>query len=54
MNAGFDASSATQLLGLLNQRFTNLTESLDVIERGYRSGLNDALDVYLSRNTLEL
>jgi len=54
VNAGFDASSATQLLGLLNQRFTNLTESLDVIERGYRSGLNDALDVYLSRNTLEL
>ena len=54
LNAGFDASSATQLLGLLNQRFSNLTESLDVIERGYRSGLNDALDVYLSRNTLEL
>ena len=54
VNAGFDASSAEQLLGLLNQRFNNLTESLDVIERGYRSGLNDALDVYLSRNTLEL
>ena len=54
VNAGFDVSSATQLLVLLNQRYTNLNESLDVIERGYRSGLNDALDVYLSRNTLEL
>lgn len=54
INASFDVSSADQLLGFLNQRLKNLSESLDVIERGYRRGLNSALDVYLSRNTLEL
>lgn len=53
VNASVDTSTATQLLGLLSQRAQNLTESLDVIQRGYRSGLNSALDVYLSRNTLE-
>jgi multidrug efflux system outer membrane protein len=54
INASFDVSSAKQLLGFLSQRLENLSESLDVIERGYRSGLNSALDVYLARNTLEL
>jgi len=53
INASFSASSAAQLLELLEQRLVNLEQSLDVIQRGYRSGLNESLDVYLSQSTLE-
>ncbi len=53
VSAHYDAAAALQLQELLNQRLANLAQSLDVIENGYRSGLNDALDVYLARNTLE-
>ena len=53
VSAHYDAAAALQLQKLLDQRLANLAQSLDVIESGYRSGLNDALDVYLARNTLE-
>jgi NodT family efflux transporter outer membrane factor (OMF) lipoprotein len=53
VNAAFDVMAAKQLLGLLEQRLTNLSESLDVIEQSYRQGLREALDVYLAQTTLE-
>ena len=53
VSAHYDAAAALQLQELLKERLANLVQSLDVIESGYRSGLNDALDVYLARNTLE-
>jgi NodT family efflux transporter outer membrane factor (OMF) lipoprotein len=37
-------------LQLSEQRLTNAKQNLDIIEAGYESGLNSALDVYLSRN----
>ena len=49
----FNAITSNQLEALFNQRLDNLGQGLDVIERGYRSGLNEALDVYLARNTVE-
>ncbi len=53
VGAAFEAAAAIQLQTLYEQRLDNLAQSLDVIDRGYRSGLNSALDVYLARNTLE-
>lgn len=53
VSAHYDAAAALQRQELLDRRLANLAQSLDVIESGYRSGLNDALDVYLARNTLE-
>lgn len=53
VSAHFDAVEARQLLVLFEQRLANLTQSLDIIESGYRSGLNEALDVYLSQNSVE-
>ena len=53
VSAHYDAAAALQLQELLDQRLANLSQSLDVIESGYRSGINGALDVYLARNTLE-
>ncbi len=53
VSAHYNAAAALQLQELLDRRLANLIQSLDVIESGYRSGLNDALDVYLARNTLE-
>lgn len=37
---------------LLNERETNLSTNLDIIENGYRQGINSALDVYLARTDL--
>jgi NodT family efflux transporter outer membrane factor (OMF) lipoprotein len=51
--SAFNAIASNQLQALFNQRLQNLGQGLDVIERGYRSGLNEALDVYLARNTVE-
>ncbi len=53
VSAHYDAAAALQLQELIDRRLANLGQALDVIESGYRSGLNDALDVYLARNTLE-
>ena len=42
-----------QLLELFSQRLINLEQNLEIIERGYRQGINAALDVYLTRDTVE-
>ncbi|MEM9621005.1 MAG: efflux transporter outer membrane subunit [Pseudomonadota bacterium] len=52
-SALFNAISADQLQRLFNSRLNILNQSLDVIQQGYRSGLNEALDVYLAQNTVE-
>ena len=48
----FDVVSAQQLLDLFKRREANAQQSLDIIESGYRQGINEALDVYLARNEL--
>ncbi|QIB65562.1 efflux transporter outer membrane subunit [Kineobactrum salinum] len=48
----FDAIASRNLLALLQRRLDNVSDDLDVLEHGYRRGLNEALDVYLSRNTV--
>ena len=53
VQASFNLISAIQLQQVFNQRLDNLQQGLDVIEKGYRSGLNEALDVYLALNTVE-
>lgn len=53
VGASFEVAAAIQLQALYDRRLDNLAQSLDVIDSGYRSGLNSALDVYLARNTLE-
>ena len=53
VTATFDAISAEQLRQLFSQRLVTLSNSLDIIQRGYRSGLNEALDVYLAQTSLQ-
>lgn len=48
----FNVIEAQQLLGLYQQRASSVKQNLDIIESGYSQGLNNALDVYLSRNEL--
>ncbi|MFV8819635.1 efflux transporter outer membrane subunit [Haliea sp. E17] len=48
----FDSIANTRLLALLQQRLDNVSSDLDSLEQGYRRGLNEARDVYLSRNTV--
>lgn len=44
----------TELLLRLNREtLVNLQQNLEIIETGYRRGLNPALDVYLARNDVE-
>lgn len=43
---------AKQQLELLQQRLQNVQQNLDIIDRGYKQGINEALDVYLSQDTL--
>ena len=51
--AWFNVISAEQLLKLFRERLANLDVDMDIIERAYRQGLNTALDVYLTRSTVE-
>ncbi len=51
--AMFDVMEAKQLLAVAEQRLSNVIESHDIVASGYRQGLNDALDLYLARNTVE-
>ncbi len=44
---------ASQLLRLFERRLVNLSANLDIVESGYRQGINEALDVYLARSVLE-
>jgi multidrug efflux system outer membrane protein len=48
----FAVIEAEQLLKLYLSQVKNSQQNLDIIEAGYRSGLGQALDVYLSRNQL--
>ena len=48
----FDVITNHKLLELFKQREQNAEKNLDIIESGYRQGLNKALDVYLARNEL--
>ncbi len=48
----FAAVEAAQLETLLVDRLASLQASLDIVESGYRSGLNSALDVYLAQNSV--
>ncbi len=48
----FALQEARLLLELYTQRRDNLQQNLEIIESGYRQGLNEALDLYLARNNL--
>ncbi|MFT4928657.1 MAG: multidrug efflux system outer membrane protein [Phenylobacterium sp.] len=52
VTAWYGVIEAQQLLALYQQRTTNSQQNLEIIESGYRQGLNSALDVYLTRNEL--
>lgn len=45
--------TARALLQVAEQRLENARESLEIVESGYRVGINDALDLYLARTTAE-
>ena len=48
----FALQEAQLLLELYTRRQDNLQQNLEIIESGYRQGLNEALDLYLARNNL--
>lgn len=52
VSSWFNVIAAQKLLALYQQREKNAEQNLAIIESGYRQGLNDALDVYLTRNEL--
>lgn len=49
-SAWYNLLEAQELLSLYQNRKQNLDENLDIIEQGYKQGLNSALDVYLARS----
>ncbi len=50
--AWFDLTQAQQLLMLYQERAENLQRNLAMIQSSYQLGLNDALDVYLTKNNV--
>ncbi|WP_157673924.1 efflux transporter outer membrane subunit [Cognaticolwellia beringensis] len=50
--AWFNLTQAQQLLNLYQERAENLQRNLLMIQSSYQLGLNDALDVYLTKNTV--
>ncbi|PCI62512.1 MAG: RND transporter [Gammaproteobacteria bacterium] len=52
ITAWYNAVAAEKLLSLNVQRSNNTQQNLDIIESGYKQGLNSSLDVYLTRNEL--
>lgn len=50
--AWYQSISDQLLQELLTQRVSNLSSNLDIIQNGYRQGINSALDVYLARSDL--
>lgn len=52
-SALFKVMEAQQLLEVADRRLENLSQFADIVNSGYRQGLNDALDLYLARNTVE-
>jgi multidrug efflux system outer membrane protein len=51
--AFFEVLEAKQLLEVAKRRLDNTTVTQDIVESGYRQGLNDALDLYLAKNQVE-
>lgn len=52
VSSWFDWIAAKQLYSLFEQRVKNASQNQEIIESGYQQGINNALDVYLSRNEL--
>ena len=52
-SAYFGVMEAKQLLEVARRRLDNAIQTHDIVASGYRQGLNDALDLYLARNTVE-
>lgn len=50
--AWYSVIEGHKLLDLYQRRVANSKQNLEIIEMGYRQGLNKALDVYLTRNEL--
>ena len=51
--AFFNVQEAQQQLEVAQRRLDNAIQSEEIVSSGYRQGLNDALDLYLARNTTE-
>ena len=52
-SAWYRVIAAQQLFDLFDQRRDSLEQSFDIINRGYQQGINNALDVYLARTSVE-
>lgn len=52
VSAWFNVITQQKLLALFEQRALLAERNVEIIEAGYRQGLNQALDVYLTRNEL--
>lgn len=50
--AWYELLAQQELETLLHQRVSNLSENMNIIESGYRQGINSALDLYLARSDL--
>lgn len=50
--AWFGVAAANEQVDVADQQLTNSRESLDIVESGYKAGLNEALDLYLARNAV--
>ena len=51
--AFFQVLEAKQLLEVAERRLDNTIVTQEIVESGYRQGLNDALDLYLAKNQVE-
>ena len=51
--AFFEVLEAKQLLEVTKRRLDTTIVTQDIVESGYRQGLNDALDLYLAKNQVE-
>jgi len=49
----YETVAANQLLTLFERRLENLLDDYDIVDGGYRRGLNGALDVYLAQTSIE-
>ena len=54
VSAYFNAIESVEFLALAQRRLANAIESHDIVNRGYLAGINEALDLYLARNQVEL
>jgi NodT family efflux transporter outer membrane factor (OMF) lipoprotein len=52
-SAWYQVIAAQQLFDLFDQRRDSLEQSFDIVNRGYQQGINNAVDVYLARTSVE-